>query len=65
MPLEVNQDVPWNSVVMLAPVAPAGVQANLPIAQKDLLHERFKSMKASKFEGLLHPGMVIAKNFLY
>ncbi|GMN70643.1 hypothetical protein TIFTF001_039684 [Ficus carica] len=59
VPPEVNQDVPQNSEVPLAPVAPAGEQANPPIVREDLLYERFRRMKAFEFEGLPHPNMCL------
>ncbi|GMN24373.1 hypothetical protein TIFTF001_045859, partial [Ficus carica] len=44
------------------PLAPVGVQANLPPIQEDLLYERFRRMKASEFEGPTDP--IAADNWL-
>ncbi|GMN45127.1 hypothetical protein TIFTF001_014318 [Ficus carica] len=51
--------MPRANEVPLAQVAPAGAQANPPLAWKYLLYERFRHMKASEFEGLPHPGMCL------
>ncbi|GMN36472.1 hypothetical protein TIFTF001_042442 [Ficus carica] len=45
-----------------APVAPMGVQANLPPVREDLLYERFRRMKAPEFEGPTDP--IAADNWL-
>ncbi|GMN47586.1 hypothetical protein TIFTF001_016767 [Ficus carica] len=59
---EVNQGVPQNPEVPLAPVAPAGTQANPPMIREDLLYERFRCMKVPKFEGPTNP--IEADNWL-
>ncbi|GMN32714.1 hypothetical protein TIFTF001_046633 [Ficus carica] len=56
---EVRQEVPWNFEV---PLAPAGMQANLPVVREDLLYERFRRTKAPEFEGLMDP--IEADNWL-
>ncbi|GMN27490.1 hypothetical protein TIFTF001_041042 [Ficus carica] len=37
------------------PIAPVGVQVNLPPVREDLLYERFRRMKAPEFEGPTDP----------
>ncbi|GMN65855.1 hypothetical protein TIFTF001_034922 [Ficus carica] len=59
---EVNQRIPRNPDVPIAPVAPVGIQAIPPMAGEDLLYERFRRMKASKFERLMDP--IEANNWL-
>ncbi|GMN62557.1 hypothetical protein TIFTF001_031628 [Ficus carica] len=54
-----NVEVPRNAEV---PLSPVGVQANPPFIRKDLLYERFRRMKAPKFEGPTDP--VEANNWL-
>ena len=49
---EVHQGIPWNHEV---PLAPARMQAILPMAREDLLYKRFRRMKAPKFEGFMDP----------
>ncbi|GMN70255.1 hypothetical protein TIFTF001_039300 [Ficus carica] len=44
------------------PIAPVGVQVNLPPVREDLLYERFRRMKASEFEGPTDP--IAADNWL-
>ncbi|GMN46189.1 hypothetical protein TIFTF001_015384 [Ficus carica] len=59
---EVHQGIPRNFEVLLAPAAPAGMQANPPMVQEDLLYKRFRRMKAPEFEGLTDP--IEADNWL-
>ncbi|GMN65852.1 hypothetical protein TIFTF001_034915 [Ficus carica] len=59
---EVNQGIPRNLDVPIAPVAPVRIQAIPPMAGEDLLYERFRRMKASKFERLMDP--IEANNWL-
>ncbi|GMN20598.1 hypothetical protein TIFTF001_047137 [Ficus carica] len=56
---EVQPEDPRNAEV---PIAPAGVQVNLPPVQEDLLYERFRRMKAPEFEGPTDP--IAADNWL-
>ena len=49
---EVNQRIPQNPEVLIAPV---GAQANPPMVREDMLYERFRCMKALEFEGLTDP----------
>ncbi|GMN64587.1 hypothetical protein TIFTF001_033655 [Ficus carica] len=49
---EVQPEVPQNAEV---PIAPAGVQVNLPPVREDLLYERFRRMKPLEFEGPTDP----------
>ncbi|GMN65380.1 hypothetical protein TIFTF001_034446 [Ficus carica] len=44
------------------PIAPVGVQVNLPSVREDLLYERFRRMKAPEFEGPTDP--IAADNWL-
>ncbi|GMN49834.1 hypothetical protein TIFTF001_018997 [Ficus carica] len=44
------------------PIAPVGVQVNLPPVREDLLYERFRRMKAPEFEGPTDP--IAADNWL-
>ncbi|GMN58699.1 hypothetical protein TIFTF001_027789 [Ficus carica] len=59
---EVNQGIPRNPGVLLAPAAPAGLQANPPTVQEDLLYEWFRHMAAPRFEG--HTNPIEANNWL-
>ena len=56
---EGHQEVPRNVEV---PLAPIGVQANPPLIKEDLLHKRFRRMKAPKFERPTNP--IKAENWL-
>ena len=49
---EGRPEIPRNVEVSLAP---AGEQMNPPVVQEDLLYERFRRMKAPKFEGQTDP----------
>ncbi|GMN28967.1 hypothetical protein TIFTF001_041252 [Ficus carica] len=49
---EVQPEAPRNAEI---PMAPAGVQMNLPLVREDLLYERFRRMKAPEFEGPMDP----------
>ncbi|GMN45131.1 hypothetical protein TIFTF001_014329 [Ficus carica] len=59
---EANQGIPHNLRVLLAPAAPTGLQANLPMVWEDLLYERFRCMKVLEYEGLTDP--IEADNWL-
>ncbi|GMN45084.1 hypothetical protein TIFTF001_014277 [Ficus carica] len=52
---EVNQGIPWNPDVPLAPIATAGMQAIPSMAREDLLYKRFRRLKTPEFEGLVDP----------
>ncbi|GMN65187.1 hypothetical protein TIFTF001_034254 [Ficus carica] len=52
----------YHEELLLAPVAPAGAQANMPMILEDLLYERFRRMKAPEFEGPTNP--IEADNWL-
>ncbi|GMN22191.1 hypothetical protein TIFTF001_040201 [Ficus carica] len=56
---EVQPEAPRNAEI---PMAPAGVQMNLPLVREDLLYERFRRMKAPEFEGPMDP--IAADNWL-
>ncbi|GMN71254.1 hypothetical protein TIFTF001_053370 [Ficus carica] len=56
---EVRQEIPRNAEI---PMAQVGEQANVQPVREDLLYERFRRMKAPKFEGLTDP--VAADNWL-
>ncbi|GMN51316.1 hypothetical protein TIFTF001_020458 [Ficus carica] len=56
---EGHQEVPRNVEV---PLAPVGVQTNLPLIREDMLYERFRRMKAPEFEGPTDP--IEADNWL-
>ncbi|GMN19030.1 hypothetical protein TIFTF001_046900 [Ficus carica] len=56
---EIQPGIPPNVNV---PMAPAGVQPNLPPVREDLLYERFRRMKAPEFEGPTDP--IAADNWL-
>ncbi|GMN64930.1 hypothetical protein TIFTF001_033989 [Ficus carica] len=47
-----HQEVPRNVEV---PLAPVGIQTNLPLIREDMLYEHFRRMKVSKFEGPTDP----------
>ncbi|GMN62288.1 hypothetical protein TIFTF001_031363 [Ficus carica] len=56
---EVQTEIPRNAEI---PMAPVGRQVNLQPVREDLLYERFRSMKAPKFEGPTDP--IAADNWL-
>ncbi|GMN24503.1 hypothetical protein TIFTF001_047642 [Ficus carica] len=56
---EVQPEAPRNAEI---PMAPAGVQMNLPLVREDLLYERFRRMKAPEFERSMDP--IAADNWL-
>ena len=57
--LEVHQEVLRDAEV---PLAPAGIQVNPSLVREDLWYERFRRMKAPRFEGPTDP--IVANNWL-